>query len=344
MATCGAGLEEIVAGEIRIHGGEKTSISPGAVSWQGTLESGYRMCLWSRYASRILTEIGTFSASDPDTLYRQASKIDWEEHFDVTTTIAVFSTISDSPITHSKYAALRIKDAIVDQFRARVKKRPDVDLSRPGIRINLHLQGEKATLSIDLSGESLHRRGYRTAGVEAPLKETLAAGIVQLAGFSQEFPGDNILLDPMCGSGTLLIEAAMLYGDVAPGLQRKTFGFQHWKHHNQILWEKLVDEALQREDKGMHKPWPRIIGFDADPKAVEAARKNIEAAGFDDKIQVNHCPIAFLKRPGDGGMMLVNPPYGERLSDREQAKYLYRCLGRKIGQEMYGWRIGFFAA
>ncbi|HER63079.1 MAG TPA: bifunctional 23S rRNA (guanine(2069)-N(7))-methyltransferase RlmK/23S rRNA (guanine(2445)-N(2))-methyltransferase RlmL [Desulfobacteraceae bacterium] len=343
-ATCGAGLEELVAGEIHAQGGRNTVINPGAVSWEGNLEAGYRMCLWSRFASRILLQIGRFDAPDPDTLYREAGKIDWDAHFSGNTTFAVFSTITDSPISHSKYAALRVKDAIVDQFRSRTRRRPDVDPARPGVRFNLHLRGEQATLAIDLSGESLHRRGYRVMSVEAPLKETLAAGIVHFAGFTPDFPTDAVLLDPMCGSGTLLIEAAMVYGDVAPGLQRKSYGFLAWNRHDSKLWERLVNEAVQREEEGLEKPWPQIIGYDADPHAVKAARQNIEAAGLDEKIQVNQRQLAFLRQPHKNGMMLINPPYGERLSDREEIKYLYRCIGRKIGQELDGWKIGFFAA
>ncbi len=344
VATCGAGLEKLVAEEILAQGGLNTVINPGAVSWEGDLEAGYRMCLWSRFASRILLQIAQFEAPDTDTLYQRADKIDWDEHFSCSTTFAVFSTITDSPITHSKYAALRIKDAIVDQFRTRTGIRPDVDPRKPGVRVNLHLREEQAMLAIDLSGESLHRRGYRIMSVEAPLKETLASGIVHLAGFTSDFPADAVLLDPMCGSGTLLIEAAMIYGDTAPGLQRKSFGFLAWNRHDKTLWDKLVNEAIEREEEGLLKPWPKVIGYDADPHAVNAARQNIEAAGLEEKIQVNQRQLAFLKRPHKKGMLLINPPYGERLSDREETKYLYRCIGRKIGQELYDWQIGFFAA
>ncbi len=344
VATCGAGLEELVAGEIQALGGRNAIINPGAVSWEGNLEAGYRMCLWSRFTSRVLLEITRFEAPDEETLYRQTGKTDWDEHFSGSTTFAVFSTVVDSPISHSKFAALRVKDAIVDQFRARTGTRPDVDLNNPGIRINLHLRGKLAILAVDLSGDSLHRRGYRVQGVEAPLKETLAAGIVRLSGFTPDFPVDAVILDPMCGSGTLLIEAAMIFGDAAPGLQRKSFGFMAWNRHDHKLWEKLVSEAVEREERGMAKPWPRIIGYDADPRAVKAARQNIEAAGLEEMIQVNQRQLAFLKRPHKTGMLLVNPPYGERLSEKEEIKYLYRCIDRKIGQELYDWQIGFFSA
>ncbi len=344
VSTCGAGLEDLVAEEIKTHGGTQVQTSPGAVSWEGNLEAGYSLCLWSRFASRILLQIAEFEAGDTDSLYKQASKVDWDAHFEQRHTFAVYCTLTDSPITHSKFAALRVKDAIVDQFRSRTGKRPDVDVLQPDIRFNLHVHGTHATLAIDLSGDSLHRRGYRKAGVEAPMKETLAAAIVNLSGWNPEFPTDSVLLDPMCGSGTLLIEAALIYGDSAPGLQRKTFGFKYWRRHDRRIWEKLVTEAVQKEDKGLQKNWPQIIGYDADPQAVSATRKNIQEAGLEDLITVSQRQLAHLERVHDSGLLLVNPPYGERLSDREEIKYLYRCLGRKLNREMAGWQVGFFAA
>jgi 23S rRNA (guanine2445-N2)-methyltransferase / 23S rRNA (guanine2069-N7)-methyltransferase len=344
VATCGAGLEQLVAAEILEAGGKNPVITPGAVSWEGNLETGYRLCLWSRFASRVLLQIGQFEAPDQEALYQLASKIDWDDHFTPRQTFAVFSTLIEAPIGHSKFAALRVKDAIADLFRARTGRRPSVDTETPDIRINLHMHGTLATLALDLSGESLHRRGYRLSSVEAPLKETLAAAIVQLAGFSREFPADGVVLDPMCGSGTLLIEAALLFGDSAPGLQRKAFGFLAWNRHDERLWEKLVAEALTREENALAKAWPRFIGYDADPRAVGAARENVRAAGLTDRIQISQHQLAALDRPAENGMLLVNPPYGERLADTENIKYLYRCLGRKIGQELAGWQIGFFAS
>ena len=206
------------------------------------------------------------------------------------------------------------------------------------------MHGTLATLALDLSGESLHRRGYRLSGVEAPLKETLAAAIVQLAGFSREFPAEGVVLDPMCGSGTLLIEAALIFGDSAPGLQRQAFGFHAWNKHDERLWEKLVAEALTREEQALTKEWPRFLGSDADPRVVGAARENVRAAGLADRIQISQGQVGNLRRPAATGMLLVNPPYGERLADTENIKYLYRCLGRKFVHELAGWQIGLFAA
>jgi 23S rRNA (guanine2445-N2)-methyltransferase / 23S rRNA (guanine2069-N7)-methyltransferase len=344
VATCGAGLEDLVAGEVGLLGGTVTGTKPGAVSWRGSLETGYRLCLWSRFASRILLQIAELEAPDTDTLYREAGRLDWDEHLDPQNTFAVFCTLSESPIAHSKYASLRIKDAIVDQFRDRTGRRPSVDVARPGLRLNLHIQGSRAILAVDLAGDSLHRRGYRTAGVEAPMKETLAAAVVHLSGWSPAFSPDGILLDPMCGSGTILIEAAMMYGDTAPGLQRKTFGFMFWPRHDARLWERLVSEAVVREEEGLARPWPKIIGRDADPQAVAAARKNVREAGLEDRIEISHGQLADISRPAENGMVIVNPPYGERLSDREEVKFLYRCLGQTFRKELHGWQVGFFAS
>ncbi len=344
VATCGAGLESLVIDEITSFGGANITSSPGAVSWTGNLETGYKACLWSRFASRILLELVQFPVKDTDSLYHHASKIEWDEHFTGETSFAVYCTLTDAELTHSHYASLRIKDAVVDQFRNRTGKRPDIDVHSPGIRLNLHVKKTTATLSLDLSGDSLHRRGYRATAGEAPLKETLAAAIVQLSGWQQQADETSYLIDPMCGSGTLLIEAAMMLGDSAPGLQRRKFGFMFWNKHNPKLWEKLVNEALEREEQGHEKPWPTFMGYDADPRMVAAARKNVEIAGLGDVIVIKQRQLAKLQCPGPHGFVLTNPPYGERLSEKEAVKYLYRCLGRIFNKGFSNWGIGFFTA
>ncbi len=341
---CGAGLETLVSNEIKDCGGAQIETSPGAITWQGDLEAGYKMCLWSRFASRILLQLLEFEAPDTDALYKHAGTIDWDAHFSIDTDFAVFCTLSNSPITHSQFAALRIKDAIVDQFRTRTKRRPNINTRRPSIRINLHVQGTRASLALDLSGESLHRRGYRVSGGEAPLKETLAAAIVKMAGWNATVSPDFPLLDPMCGSGTFLIEAAMIFADIAPGLQRKTFGFMSWLRHKKLMWARLVNEALEREERGMEKTWPLIIGYDADPVIIGTARKNIALAGLDDKITIKQGQLASLKSPAHQGMMIVNPPYGERLEEKETVGYLYRSLARIFAQEFPAWNLGFFTS
>ena len=343
-ATCASGLEPLVREEIAGFGGESIDARPGAVSWTGTLETGYRACLWSRFASRILLELARFDAPDTDTLYEQAGQVLWDEHFAWKSTFAVHTTLINAAINHSQFASLRVKDAIADQFRKRFGKRPDVDAFQPDIRINLHVQGTGAILSLDLSGESLHRRGYRTGAGEAPLKETLAAAIVRLSGWPERASDEPILLDPMCGSGTLLIEAALMLSNSAPGLQRKKFGFMAWHRHDPQLWERLVQEALKQEEQGLPVTWPQFIGYDADPKVVAAARKNVIAAGLREVIVIKQRQLARLESPGPRGCLLTNPPYGERLSEKEVVKYLYRCLGRVFRTRFQGWSLGFFTA
>ncbi|WP_051309262.1 bifunctional 23S rRNA (guanine(2069)-N(7))-methyltransferase RlmK/23S rRNA (guanine(2445)-N(2))-methyltransferase RlmL [Desulfogranum japonicum] len=344
VATCGAGLESLVCDEISSYGGENVKSTPGAVSWSGTLESGYRACLWSRFASRILYELCRFEVADTDTLYKHAGTVDWNEHFGPNATFAIYTTLVDAELTHSQFASLRVKDAIVDQFRKRFGKRPNVDVEKPGIRINLHVQGTQATLALDISGDSLHRRGYRLSAGEAPLKETLAAGIVQLSGCLPHLQNNSTLLDPMCGSGTLLIEAALMLGKTAPGLARKTFGFMFWNKHDKGLWNRLSQEALNIEEDALPEEWPQIIGYDTDPKMVEIARKNVIAAGLRDVITIEQQPLAQLTPPSDKGFLLTNPPYGERLSDKMAIRYLYRFLGRRFREQFPGWHIGVFTA
>lgn len=326
-------------------GGNEPITVPGAVTWQATsLKTAYLACLWSRFSSRILLRLTQFEAPTPEELYAGASKIDWSRHFNGDTSFAVYCTLVKSELNHSHYASLKIKDAIVDQFRNRTGERPDVDVRTPGLRLNLHVEGTTATLSLDLSGDSLHRRGYRSGAGEAPLKETLAAAIAHLSGVQVGMSSATCLLDPMCGSATLLIEAALIIGDSAPGLLRNNFGFQHWLGHNEKMWQALVDEAVQREDQHADTPWPMIIGYDADPQVVAVARKNITNAGLGDRITIKQRQLARLQPPAAEGLLLTNPPYGERLSEKEAVKYLYRALGRVFRQHFSGWQLGFFTA
>ncbi len=344
VASCAAGLESLVVEEIKSFGGEVVDQAKGLVSWQGGLGSAYRACLWSRFASRIFLEIGSFTVRNEDELYEGCGTIDWTKHLDLDTGFAVDCSLYKSSLGHSGFAALRVKDALVDQFRDRFDKRPSVQTERPGVRIKVYIHKEQATLSIDLSGESLHRRGYRQASGIAPLKESLAAAIVNLSGWHSALPKTTMFLDPLCGSATLLIEAALIYGDSAPGLSRSYFGFSGWQQHEPALWEKLVDEAIEREDAGMEKEWPTFLGYDNDPLAVAAARKNIVQAGLEEKIVVKQAQLASLRRPAAKGFLVCNPPYGERLAEREEALQIYRCLGRLLNDQFSGWQVGVFTS
>ncbi|MBM9535864.1 bifunctional 23S rRNA (guanine(2069)-N(7))-methyltransferase RlmK/23S rRNA (guanine(2445)-N(2))-methyltransferase RlmL [Desulfobulbus alkaliphilus] len=343
-ATCAIGLETLVSEEITAFGGEALLSRAGAVSWSGNLETGYRACLWSRFASRILLELSQFDAPDTDSVYNHAGDILWDDHFTASSTFAVHTTLVDATLSHSQFASLRVKDAIVDQFRKRFGKRPDVNPQQPDIRINLHVRGSEASLSLDLSGESLHRRGYRTGSGEAPLKETLAAALVRLSGWPDRVASEPVLLDPMCGGGTLLIEAALMFSNSPPGLLRKTFGFMGWNKHDHQLWERLVQEALELEGQSIPECWPRFIGYDADPKAVAAARKNVIAAGLRDVVIIKQGQLAHLRSPAPRGCLLTNPPYGDRLSEKETVKYLYRCIGRIFREQFQDWTLGVFTA
>jgi 23S rRNA (guanine2445-N2)-methyltransferase / 23S rRNA (guanine2069-N7)-methyltransferase len=342
VASCAAGLESLVAKEAEVFKGKEIVVEKGAVAWRGDLASGYLACLWSRYSSRIFLQIDEFTARDAESIYQNCMEIDWRQHLDCNTSFAVDCTLSEkSSVSHSRYAALKVKDAIVDHFRAIENRRPSVQTNRPGVQINLHVHGDKAFLYIDLSGESLHRRGYRVSTGTAPLKETLAAAIVTLTGLKEMDP-EAMLIDPMCGSGTMLIEAALIIGDSAPGLLRKYFGFIGWKGHDKHLWEELVNDAISREEAGLNKRWPLILGYDADPVVVAAARKNIARAGLEERIRIKQAELAFLQRPGRNGMVLCNPPYGERLAETDEVAQLYRALGRILRQQFAGWRVGIF--
>ncbi|MEI6126880.1 MAG: bifunctional 23S rRNA (guanine(2069)-N(7))-methyltransferase RlmK/23S rRNA (guanine(2445)-N(2))-methyltransferase RlmL [Pseudomonadota bacterium] len=350
IATCASGLEPLVADEITAFGGEVVTNVSGALSFTGTLETAYRACLWSRFSNRILYPLAEFTAADTDALYRGAYAVEWHEHFANSSTFAVDCTAVNSPLQHSHFAALKVKDAIVDQFRDRTQKRPSIRTARPDIQIRAFLHEQQASISIDLSGESLHQRGYRAAGGEAPLKESLAAGIVRLTGWTDAVSHGSVFLDPLCGSGTLLIEAGLIFGDMAPGLLRDYFGFIGWRKHAGELWARLLAEAQERRRKGLHKPWPMIIGYDASAAAIRNSTENIRRAGLSGMVHVERRELAELKNPSalkkekgpEPGYIVVNPPYGERLSTISSVRYLYRCLGRKLKENFPGWRAGVF--
>ena len=340
IAGCAGGLEGLVANEAAGFGGQDVQPANGVVTWRGSLESGYRCCLWSRYASRVYLELAHFPLVDEETIYQHCLDFAWQDHLTDATTFAVSCTLAgQSPITNNRYAALKVKDGLVDAFRNLSGQRPSVKTSRPEVQIHLHVDGATASLSLDLSGESLHRRGYRGSAVKAPLKETLGAAIVALSGWPADF---GTLIDPMCGTGTLLIEAALMFGDSAPGLSRSYFGFVGWRGHDAALWDGLVAEALEREERALAKRWPLLLGYDADPVAVSAARKNIEKAGLEDHIQIKQAELATLYSPSKHGTLLANLPYGERLSETEQVSRLYRAFGRIAKERFTGWKAGVF--
>ena len=345
FATAPKGIEPLLADELRALGVENAAETRAGVSFSGTLETAYRVCLWSRLASRVLLPLASFTADSPEQLYTGVRAIDWGEHLAAGGTLVVDASVSHSRITHSHYAALKVKDAVVDQFRDRSGVRPSIDSERPDVRINLYLLRDMATISLDLSGDSLHRRGYRDEGVLAPLKENLAAAILIRAGWPDIAAEGGPLVDPMCGSGTLLLEGAMMAGDIAPGLLRPYYGFLGWRGHDAALWQRLLEEAHQRRAAGLSHI-PTIVGYDVDHKAIRAAWANIEQAGLRERIHVERREVAALVAPaGDpasAGLVVVNPPYGDRLGEVEALKELYGLLGDRLKEHFAGWKAAVF--
>ncbi|MDK2847694.1 MAG: rRNA (guanine2069-N7)-methyltransferase / rRNA (guanine2445-N2)-methyltransferase [Desulfuromonadales bacterium] len=345
FATAPKGVEPLLADELRELGAVEVSETRAGASFQGSLETAYRVCLWSRLASRVLMPLAEFPVADPDALYAAVAELPWEEHVAPTGTLAVDARVRRSKIRHSRFAALRVKDAVVDRFRERFEQRPSVDLERPDIRLNLHIDRDIATLSLDLTGDSLHRRGYRAEGVLAPLKENLAAAILLRAGWPEVAARGGALVDPMCGSGTLLIEAALMAADGAPGLTRPYWGFTGWLQHRAGLWEELLKEARRRRDAGLQN-LPVMIGYDQQRQAIRAALENADLAGLGQHLHFERRGLDHLQTiPGTVdhvGLLVTNPPYGERLGEVEELRALYRLLGEKLREHFTGWQASVF--
>ncbi len=342
FATCPKGIASLLADELRQLGAEAVKETRAGVAFEGTLIIGYRACLWSRLANRILLPLGSFPASTPEDLYTGVQTIAWKEHLAAEGTLAVDLTTSQSAIAHSHYGALKVKDAIVDQLRDEFGVRPSVDTTQPDIRVNVYLLRDQATVSLDLSGESLHRRGYRTQTVEAPLKENLAAAILLRADWPAIAKENGALVDLMCGSGTLPIEAALIAADIAPGLAREYFGFIHWKQHDVAMWTGLLDEAHQRRKTGLTQ-LPPIHGYDRDPLAIRAARDNIKRAGLGNLIVAQQRELsACTPEEATTGLVVANPPYGERLGLSSGLPALYSELGTQFKKCFPGWHAAVF--
>lgn len=312
------------------------------VSFLGTRETAYRICLWSRVAGRLLLKLAEFPAETPEELYAGVQTIDWSAHLMPEGTLAVDCATVQSEISHTHFASLKVKDAIVDQFRDQIGTRPDVEIKRPDIRINTYLFRNTATISLDLSGDSLHKRGYRKEGGEAPLKEHLAAALLLKARWPENAQDGNTLLDPMCGSGTFLIEGAMIAGDIAPNLSRSYFGFENWLQHDAYLWGDLLTNAHDRREMGL-KNLPPIVGSDVNPTAISLARENIERAGLLGAIETEQKSIKQI-RPFENeiGLLIANPPYGERLGEDDTARRVYNQIGNILRDHFAGWRAAIF--
>ena len=313
------------------------------MKFAGDLTLAYRVCLWSRLANRILLPLATFNAKDADSLYKGVRKIKWLDHMKSKGSFVVdFSGVSPT-IKNSQFGALKVKDAICDQIREKKGARPDIDKENPDIRVNVFLKDKEATISIDLSGDSLHRRGYRTMPGAAPLKENLAAAILYRSNWLEFAKENKPLCDPMCGSGTILIEGAMMALDYAPGLLRKSFGFSKWLGHDQKVWDKLLSEAKERHQKGTQNFQGMICGSDIDPKVVSIARGHIKAAGLKNVIKISIKDIKEISPSVYGvttpGLLVANPPYGKRLSELEDLSGLYKVFGKVLRESFLDWEM-----
>jgi 23S rRNA (guanine2445-N2)-methyltransferase / 23S rRNA (guanine2069-N7)-methyltransferase len=339
--TAPAGTADLAAGELAAFGAADVKALRAGVSCAGTLEHAYRACLWSRVANRVLLPIAQFPAPTPEALYEGARRVDWAAHLAADGTLAVDCTSSRSAITHTQFAALKVKDAVVDQFRERTGGRPSVDVAAPDVQLNLHIDRDIATLAIDLSGDSLHRRGYRGPQGAAPLKENLAAAILLRSGWPEIARAEHGavgLVDPMCGAGSLVIEAALIAADVAPGLLRGYFGFLRWRGHDAALWQRLLAEANERRAAGS-LAHVALRAYDRDAGAVRATLDNAARAGFARLVHAERRELADLPpAPTARGLVVVNPPYGERIGEVTQLAETYALLGRKLRENFLGWQ------
>ena len=340
--TAARGMLPLLETELKQIGIKQYKTEAGSIRFTGSLKEAYQVCLWSRVAVRVLMPIAHFTAETTDQLYNGIKEFAWEEHIDAEdTTLAIDFNSFRSKIHHTQFGAQKVKDAIVDRLRELSGKRPSVDLHQPDLRVNVYLKHNQAIVSIDLSGESLHKRGYRVSQTNAPIKEHLAAAILLSAEWPKLAREGWALLDPMCGSGTFLIEAALMAADIAPGLQRDYFGFLYWKQHDKAAWQQLKADAERRRLSGLAR-LPMIMGGDQDKSAVAAAQANIEAAGLSDRIQVIHRDLqnwaTVAQTLPDVGLVVSNPPYGQRIGDATSLHNVYEELGDLVNHYLPAWR------
>ncbi|MGO2234137.1 bifunctional 23S rRNA (guanine(2069)-N(7))-methyltransferase RlmK/23S rRNA (guanine(2445)-N(2))-methyltransferase RlmL [Marinomonas sp. UCMA 3892] len=338
--TCPLGLENVLEKELHGEGLTQTRLGEAQVKLTTDLEGMYKACLWSRVATRVMLPIANFKMESADDLYDGVKAIQWSDHMNASNTIAIDCHGTNHHIRNTQFGAVRAKDAIADYFVALSGERPSVEKEQPEVRIALRIKREVVTVSIDLSGESMHRRGYRQQGGMAPLKENLAAGLLLRAGWGADC-GLTQLIDPMCGSGTFLVEAAMMSLDMAPGLRRPYWGFKGWKQHDHRMWQQLMDFAKNRK-KDPATLGIRFQGTDREQKAIAAARENIKRAGLTDVIDVTMSSFQeheFDINPDAPGLLITNPPYGERIGDEMALIALYRQLGEWVVTHVRGWQF-----
>lgn len=336
FATCARGLEPILARELTALGASDVAPGRGGVAFVGEPVVVYQASLWLRTAVRILRPVFEGEVRSTDELYHAIRTLDWSEYLTPELTLAVDCNVRDSAITHSQYAARRVKDAICDQFRDKYGRRPSVDTERPAIGLNLHISLDQATLSLDASWDSLHKRGYRPIQTRAPLNEALAAGLLLQIGYDGTVP----LIDPLCGSGTFAIEAAWIAMNRPPGLTRKWFAFFGWPDFDAGLWSAVRDDARRKV-----KPRPDVVigGSDVRGDAIDFAWANAKAAGVGHAVGFQKLDVIDARPPdGPPGILICNPPYGERLGEEAELEPLYRDIGGTIRDHWPGWRLAMF--
>lgn len=330
FATVARGLEPLAAQELERLGAQNIRPEFTGVQFSGDQALLYQVNLWSRLIFRVLVPIAKFRCLNAEMLYREVQKISWANYLTPNNTFAVDCTGGNQRLNHTHYTALQVKNAIADQQRQQFGKRSNIDTQNPDLLINLHIHQDRGILSLDSSGSSLHRRGYRPAVGLAPLKETLAAALLELAEWQPHLP----FLDPLCGSGTLPLEASLKALNIAPGLYREKFGFMSWRDFNATLWQQLVQEAKNSQVSQLNTV---IAGSDSDAETLAQARINAERCGVAAQIQFTQTELSELERPADNGVIICNPPYGERLGNSEELGGLYKLLGDVFKQRFKGW-------
>jgi len=330
FATVARGLEEIAAVELETLGARSPEPGFCGVAFQGDLELLYRVNLWARLPFRILVQLANFRCRHAEELYGGVQEIDWEQYLSPDLTLAVAATGKNRQLNHTHFTALQVKNAIVDQQRDRFGQRSSVDTQQPDVQVNVHINRDRATVSLDSSGSSLHRRGYRPAVGKAPLKESLAAALVYLSGWQS----DQAFCDPLCGSGTLPLEAALIGLKRAPGLFRDRFGFERWPEFDAALWQHLLHQAQTSQRETLVAP---IVGCDRDKQIIIQARTNAKNCQVGNQVALQIKDLSVIEAPADSGIVLCNPPYGERLGRDEDLGALYKLLGDVLKQRFKGW-------
>ena len=336
FAICPRGLETLLQDELVALGATELKITHGGVHFAGDWAVCYRANLESRLATRILWHLVTAPYTREDDIYRLAVRQLWPNHFSVANTFRVVTTAIKCPLKSLDFVTLRVKDAVCDRFREDAGERPNIDTRYPDVSVHVFLTADRCTLYLDTSGQPLWQRGFRRASVDAPVKENLAAGILKLSGWQPDTP----LVDPMCGSGTFLLEAVQMALDRAPGLDRH-FGFERLKKFDAALWTHIRNAALARVKNPAQLD---IRGSDHDERAVRAARRNLEEAGFSQWVRVDTADLLELSAPAPAGTLVANPPYGERLGEQEELAAFYPQLGAALKRHWAGWNCFFFTA